>query len=115
MKYVKIWDKVYLIDKITEKYACIHDTDDNLYTYHYDIKLDDNRAQFSDTIEELCDEFVLYHVILKHHQTDKLWWKMKLNLEEEDTKDLIIYGAIWTDKGLIYVAKLNEKGEWELI
>jgi hypothetical protein len=26
-----------------------------------------------------------------------------------------LYGAIWTDKGLIYVAKMNEKGELELL
>lgn len=26
-----------------------------------------------------------------------------------------IYGAIWTDKGLIYVAKMNDKGELELL
>ena len=26
-----------------------------------------------------------------------------------------IYGAIWTDKGLIYVAKMNDKGELCLI
>ena len=25
------------------------------------------------------------------------------------------YGAIWTDKGLIYVAKINEKRELELL
>ena len=24
-----------------------------------------------------------------------------------------IYGAIWTDKGLVYVAKLYTKGKWE--
>ena len=24
-------------------------------------------------------------------------------------------GAIWTDKGLIYVAKMNDKGELELL
>jgi len=30
-------------------------------------------------------------------------------------KDWTIYGAIWTDKGLIYVAKMNDKGEFELI
>ena len=34
-------------------------------------------------------------------------------LNEED--DEIIYGAIWTDKGLIYVAKMNEEGELELL
>lgn len=26
-----------------------------------------------------------------------------------------VYGAIWTDKGLIYVAKMNNKGELELL
>ena len=26
-----------------------------------------------------------------------------------------IYGAIWTDKGLIYAAKMNDKGELELL
>ena len=26
-----------------------------------------------------------------------------------------LFGAIWTDKGLIYVAKMNEKGELELL
>jgi hypothetical protein len=29
-------------------------------------------------------------------------------------QDYEIYGAIWTDKGLLYVARLNDKGEWEL-
>ena len=26
-----------------------------------------------------------------------------------------VYGAIWTDKGLVYVIKMNEKGEFELL
>ena len=26
-----------------------------------------------------------------------------------------VYGAIWTDKGLIYVAKMNNKGEFKLL
>lgn len=36
------------------------------------------------------------------------------NLEEAGQLNNTIYGAIWTDKGLIYVAKMNEKGELEL-
>ena len=27
----------------------------------------------------------------------------------------VAYGAVLTDKGLIYVAKMNEKGAWELL
>ena len=30
-------------------------------------------------------------------------------------KDSPIYGAIWTNKGLIYVAEMNDKGELELL
>lgn len=58
----------------------------------------------SNTIEELCDEFVyrdLYDYRLLKRIIDMLDDKIK-------TK---IYGAIWTDKGLVYVAKMNEKGE----
>ena len=37
-----------------------------------------------------------------------------------DKNDLFLedydwYGAIWTDKGLIYVAKMNSNGELELL
>ena len=66
----------------------------------------------ADTIEELCDEFV---------------WKApnntplivpnihNMNIEKEIKNECIVYGAIWTDKGLIYVAKMNDKGELELL
>ena len=75
----------------------------------------------ADTIEELCDRFVLVGAGL--YRT--------VNLEIEDLIDNerpcynsleeilhsghIVYGAIWADKGLIYVAKMNDKGELELI
>ena len=79
----------------------------------------------ADTIEELCDEFVLVN--------SKIWvlggynkWETKHDAEW-DYKNAIrlwkiskvsnkaLYGAIWTDKGLIYVAKMNEKGDLELL
>ena len=34
---------------------------------------------------------------------------------EKDKEKVVVYGSIWTDKGLIYVAKMNDKGELELI
>ena len=81
----------------------------------------------SDTIEELCDEFVLYYMDL-NEQSDKdtfypyaqyercgnVWQKDKKNIIEKTIKGHhTLYGAIWTDKGLIYVAKMNDKGELE--
>ena len=65
----------------------------------------------ANTIEELVDEFVY------HYKDNK-----PILVNEEQLKQLIllgliqnVYGAIWNDKGLIYVAKLNEKGELELL
>ena len=65
----------------------------------------------ADTIEELCDEFVI--VEIGHYQYgDFETAKAMLETIHDNGK---LYGAIWTDKGLIYVAKMNEKGELELL
>lgn len=66
----------------------------------------------SDSIEELCDEFVFFDKDNKPHyksQEGEIWW-LGASLYTETLK-----GAIFTDKGLIYVAKMNEKGELELL
>jgi hypothetical protein len=63
----------------------------------------------ADTIEELCDEFICDKFV--HNNLKEL-------LEFGELGKFIggtIYGAIWTDKGLIYVAKMNDKGELELL
>lgn len=76
----------------------------------------------TDTIEELCDAFVVDDRTSKHNKP----WVSRERFNLEARKDIgkhldvcvgkgAIYGAIWTDKGLIYVAKLNGKGELELI
>ena len=70
----------------------------------------------ADTIEELCDEFV----ILPLDQNKKPIHHFLRTPRIDDISHFIndshiIYGAIWTDKGLIYVAKMNSKGELELL
>ena len=80
----------------------------------------------SDTIEELCDEFV---GLIKDRSSDFIITKVIAHSLKELKDSLktefngktyygkfdIIYGAIWTDKGLIYVAKMNENWDLELI
>ena len=81
----------------------------------------------SDELEELCDEFVMV-TKYNHFQIKKGSWlgdffNQKYNYIsysneiDPDSKEKIIgkYGAIWTDKGLIYVAKMSDKGELELL
>lgn len=77
----------------------------------------------SDTIEELCDEFVF---VDESGKKDLLDDNYKAELQECGTFSVVhtlmkqdrpkeLYGAIWTDKGLIYIAKMNEKLELELL
>lgn len=68
----------------------------------------------ADTIEELCDEFVIIFPD-GTWQTYKMFYAIKACLEMDYYNGCKYYGAIWTDKGLIYVAKMNEKGELELL
>ena len=61
----------------------------------------------ADTIEELCDRFVVIY-----ENEKPVPYKNYLDALATQKE---VYGAIWTDKGLIYVAKMNNKGELELL
>ena len=69
----------------------------------------------ADTIWKLCDEFVIddkkhkVHFLMDYDDVIEELYDGRIY--EHD----FVYGAIWTDKGLIYVAKMDEKGELELI
>lgn len=66
----------------------------------------------SENLEELCDEYV----IPRYQDTfivDRFSKQICLNHIKCGYGD--VYGAIWTDKGLIYVAKMNESGDLEFI
>lgn len=66
----------------------------------------------SENLEELCDRFVVMEKEAKEVRNivsflayAKLWATCKYN----------IYGSIWCEWGLKYVAKMNDKGKLELI
>ena len=69
------------------------------------------------TIKELCDEFVFKGVdktpIICDSYNELLYWFN--HSKEEQYAIRICYGAIWTEWGLKYVAKLNKNGEFELL
>lgn len=77
----------------------------------------EGEVKIADTVEELCDEFIVVHkdgthVFQKSTAGDKV---SKEYVEYLLRNNQTFYGAIWTDKGLIYVAKMNNKGELELL
>ena len=86
-----------------------------------DILVEYNVLNQADTIEELCDECIsvledgngshIWHESEFEEKTPYLFHNARMFKEDDE----IIYGAIWTDKGLIYVAKMNDKGELELL
>ena len=97
-KYIRTKDSVY---ELSNKYSQTPE--------EVQIALMTGNYKQSDTIEELCDEFVSIDYTLKnkYYHFNSL---EEINLIYDE-----VYGAIWTDKGLKYVAKMNEKGELELI
>ena len=74
----------------------------------------------ADTIKELCDEYVAIinddnALIPKDkYLTGSYNLLLECCLIQQCPKNEY-YGAIWTNKGLIYVAKMNQEGVLELI
>ena len=75
----------------------------------------DDILKQSENLEELCDEFVYQTggsiskgkpMISKNDFLSLKEWYVTGGINQNN-----IFGAIWTDKGLIYVAKMNENGE----
>lgn len=119
MKYIRTED---------EKIFLIHEDLDNKDLWYFESKEKTiviscnpiDLGKVADTIEELCDEFVLYdskdmiNTFISTYER-VMNWKEVLDKRKLDKPNYEIYGAIWTDKGLIYVAKMNDKGELELL
>lgn len=106
MRYIRTKDGVYeATDYLEDGCWCLNNG--GAYFRKADI------IKEADIIEELCDMFILIENAdgQKIHSINyTLCDDLRNNKDNEG-----IYGAIWTDKGLIYVAKMNENGELELI
>ena len=105
--YIRTKNRIYQVESETfDKQGYYIDR------YEEDVILKEQVIKQADTIEELCDRFVVMDKETKEVMNivsflayAKLWASCKYN----------IYGSIWTDKGLIYVAKLDDKWDLELI
>ena len=109
MKYIRV------IDAFEEEYL-------TTYEEHCErvVELQDSGFDFeggiikqANTIEKLCDGLIV-------EQKDKpnIWFTMEVQEfinEKEHLKDWSYKAFIKTSKGLIYVAKMNDKGEFELL
>lgn len=108
MKYIRTKDGVYDWDRLLG------------VSIEY---FEDNPSEIvkqADSIEELCDKFVIFYnknhyaiSVIKSMNTARMYHKRDKRYNGNYVDK--VYGAIFTDKGLIYVAKMNDKGELELL
>ena len=105
MKYIRTKDEIMTYENWERTNVAIEEHNNKPSRY---IKLSMRKLDIikqADTIEELCDEFIYKHLVFTEYKD-----VLKIAHDKQ-----FIYGAIWTDKGLIYVAKMNDKGELELL
>ena len=126
--YIRTKDGVY--ELVDTYYTCV----DGVETYMYNDRgrgVEIRGGQIlnqSENLEELCDEFVLHYgdtmqtsipiPWATYERRDDNWQKHKEKLISELKKAEIkatVYGAIWTSKGLIFVAKMDNEGKLVLI
>ena len=69
----------------------------------------------ADTIEELCDEFIVVSDNCEKPIISALPFNELKIYAKNRTKYANCYGAIWTECGLKYIAKMNSNGELELL
>lgn len=101
MKYIRTFSGI-IVDTVKQAKRL------GMSVEEYESKFPYSCSTKADTIEELCDEFVVFDDNAKPQVYSP--FNLKVWTTNND-----LYGAIWTDKGLIYVAKMNEKGELELL
>ena len=108
MKYIRTKDGIYEVEEWFKPLE-----NDMVYIPNEGLNKILNKA---DTIEELCDEFVFIDEFFKREH--RLAYSLENALARckyHDADITTLRGAIWTDKGLIYVAKMNDKGDLELL
>ena len=115
MKYIRTKDYNLILqvsDKITDEYG-------TYYLCDNDTKWFENRLiKAADTIKELCDEFV----VVATDREKPFIYALEEPIDSPlfDSEEETVYGAIWVFDSngtptLKPVAKMNAKGEFELI
>lgn len=106
--YIRTKNRIYKVESET------YDKQ-GYYIGDYDVILKEQVVNQSESLEELCDEFVGYFECF-----NRSYYFIYKNSYDELKRDVqtiqySAYGAIWTSKGLIFVAKMDNEGKLVLI
>lgn len=117
-RYIRTKDDLY--DTKNLMYRTIKDN--KVYRVGYDVEKPTFEADIiaeADTPEELCDLYIDEETKTIFHKHNGYVVNYRTNyvysLESLIKVFHSIKGAIYTDEGLIYVIKMNDKGDWEII
>lgn len=123
MRYIRTEDGIKKVfKKLKDEFYLVKISKYKYYHYYPDCKT-------ADTIEELCDEFVFVDSIgsflisidwyAEEQKVEKAIVEYECMTLSKPLKDCLkqgnVYGAIWTDKGLQFVARMNSEGALELL
>ena len=86
---------------------------------YYELEVgDDENEREANTIQELCDKFVIVYQLkdrVGHTDIGTFpYAKEFLNVAEAERLKRELFGGVWTRKGFTYVARLNDKDELDL-
>lgn len=119
MKYIRTEEGIFTIEENIYNQVFAVNSKREWIEFEY---IENKIIAKADTIEELCDGFYIDDKLLnrfnKYAMFEKDQYEKFKDITITYTKGkipLVAYGFVKTDKGLIYVAKLNDKGELELI
>ena len=114
MKYARTNDGIFEISDILIdgriKVYMFHNPNLRRFTRIYEAK--DVIGQ-ADALKDLCDVLVIEEQNIYDNGIHKYLMEQPFVFEKDGdfSKTLSTKGAIWTSKGLIYVAEMNDKGE----
>ena len=113
MKYIRTKDDIYKVILISPLGFVRADKRDGTYPDVFEKDI----IKQADTIEELCDYCIYYNcydeLVIRKMPLSTSLKSLYRDMKSGMVRDIKL--AILTDKGLIYVAKMNEKGELELL
>ena len=104
MKYIRCEDKIMIYAGVDEEWY-----------------IKNKGYRFANTIEELCDDFVIYDksqnnglpITCPKEKLTEIKPYIQIGMQKHF--DCWLKGAVWTDKGLQFVAHMNIDGELELL
>lgn len=115
-RYIRTKDGVYEVSHFNAYATHKRKGETLLEGYKTSYIKNENIINQSENLAELCDEYVY---VRNKPSLEKPLTSLIRDISIIDKvrkkSNTTVYGCIWTSKGLIYVAKMNEKGEFELL